>query len=117
MPGPLFSVMEIPGVEDHIQQFVVELLCTGCMLCDLAAGLIETLPADAYPGEDPAHVVIEMMGGTIATALTSADPRDVVRATELIGLAAARTVEHLKLARQLSARMRGEDGGPGRAYG
>jgi hypothetical protein len=58
-----------------------------------------------------------MLCGTIDTALSSVDPRDVRRATELIDLAAARTIEHLRLAQDLSGRIRGEDGGRGRTYG
>jgi hypothetical protein len=102
---------------DHIQRFVLALLSTGCVLTELAADLIEALPADAYPGEKPANVVVEMLCGTIATALVSADPRDVRRATELIGLAATRTREHLLLACDLSRRIHGDDEGRGRTYG
>jgi hypothetical protein len=101
----------------HIDDFVLELLRNGLMLCDLVADLSDWLPADHYPGEDPAHVVMEMLCGTIATALESADPRDVRRATELIDTAGARTVEHLQVALNLSRRIHGDDGGPGRTYG
>ncbi|HZE04457.1 MAG TPA: hypothetical protein VE127_04485 [Solirubrobacteraceae bacterium] len=104
--------------DDDIDGFVVELLRTGVMLSELAADLIESLPSDAYPGEEPGHVILEMMCGTIRTTLASADPRDVRRATELIAQAAQRTIEHLRLAQALSRRVHGE-GGPsaGRAYG
>jgi hypothetical protein len=100
-----------------IDEFVLELLRTGLMLCDLVSDLSEELPADRYPGEDPVHVVMDMLRGTIATALESADPRDVRRATELIDTAGARTVEHLQVALNLSRRIHGDDGGPGRTYG
>jgi hypothetical protein len=108
--------MDSPGADDHIERFVLELLRTGCMLSDLASDLIEALPEEAYPGEDPAAVVIEMMSGTIATALAYADPADLRRATELIDVAATRTIEHLRLARDLSRRTDG-DGGTARTYG
>jgi hypothetical protein len=58
-----------------------------------------------------------MLCGTIGTALSSADPRDLQRATELIDLAAGQTVEHLRLARGLSRRMNDGDDGIGRTYG
>ncbi len=104
--------------DDDIDRFVRELLSTGCMLCDLAAELIERLPPDAYPGEEPGAVIVEMLCGTIRTALDSADPRDVRRATELIEQAAARTLEHVRLAGALSRRIHGDGGGrSGRAYG
>jgi hypothetical protein len=107
----------LPHANDHIEQFVLELLRTGLMLCDLVSDLIESLPPDAYPGEEPGAVVIEMLSGTIATALGSADPREVRRATELIDQAAARTLEHLQLACALSRRMHGGGGDTGRTYG
>jgi hypothetical protein len=112
--------MEISQSEDHIDRFVLELLRTGLMLSELGADLIESLPEDAYPGEDSGAVVVEMMCGTIRTALEPVDPREVERATELIDVAASRTIEHLRLAHRLSQRVHGEDGrgkGAGRAYG
>jgi hypothetical protein len=39
----------------------------------------------------------------------SVDPHEVQRATELIELASSRTLEHLRLARDLSRRIRGDD--------
>jgi len=101
----------------HVERFVLELLDTGSMLSELVWNLVDALPADAYPGEEPAAVVIEMLCGTVASALASADPRDVRRATELIDLARSRALEHLRLAGDLSRRIHGDDGGVGRTYG
>lgn len=109
--------MDIPGVDPHTSEFVQTLLRTGIWLSDLASELVETLPDDAYPGEDSAVVVIEMLCGTIATVLASVEPREVRRATELIELARERTIEHLQLALEMSRRMNGGDGRPGRTYG
>jgi hypothetical protein len=109
--------MDVPGVEPHISEFVLGLIGTGIWLSDLAAGLVETLPDDAYPGEDSGAVVLEMLCGTIATALGSVDPRHVERATEVIELARDRTVEHLQLTLELSRRMHSGDGRRGRRYG
>lgn len=109
--------MDVPGVEPHISEFVRELLGTGIWLSDLAANLIETLPDDAYPGEDSAAVVLEMLCGTIATVLGCVDPREVERATEIIELARDRTVEHLHLTLEMSCRLHGRDGQLGRTYG
>ena len=61
--------------------------------------------------------VLEMLCGTMAAALESADPRDVRRATEIIDLAAERTLEHLRLACEMARRIHGEDDAPRRAYG
>jgi hypothetical protein len=116
---PLWALtsMEIPRHKHHVDEFVLRLLCTGSTLCDLLAGLIEVMPADAYPGEEPEDVLIEMLCGTIRTRLDSVDPRDVRRATELIDQAGAVTLEHLQLASQLSRRMHSDGDAKGRAYG
>jgi hypothetical protein len=109
--------MESSPDEDHVQQFVLELLRTGSMLNGVLADLLEALPADAYPGEEPAAVVVEMLCGTIATALASVDPREVRHATELIDLSGDRVIEHLRLACALSRRIQGGDGGIGGSDG
>ena len=68
--------------------------------------------AEAFnPGEEPAAVVVEMLCGTIATALASVDPQEVRHATELIDLSGDRVLEHLRLACALSRRIHGGDGG------
>jgi hypothetical protein len=104
-------------LESYIERFVFEVLRTGVMLSNLVADLSAALPDDAYPGEEPETVILEMLCGTISTVLKSADPAEVHRATELIDMAATRTVEHLRLAASLSRRIHGRDGGTGRAYG
>jgi hypothetical protein len=101
---------------DAIDDFVLELLRVGDMLTGLAADLVEILPVDAYPGEEPARVVMEMVTGSIRTALREADEDDVQRAVELMATAADRVIEHLRLALELSRRMDGS-GGTGRGYG
>ena len=115
--GGLLPVVQSRPPDHHIERFVLELLGTGRMLYELVADLVDELPPDAYPGEDATDVIFEMLCGTIATALESADPRDVRRATELIDQAAARTVEHLKLAAELSRRIHTDGESSGRAYG
>jgi hypothetical protein len=109
--------MEVSPAEHHVHRFALELLGMGSLLSELASSLADALPVDAYPGEEPAAVVVEMLCGTVATALASVDPRDVRRATELIELARARTLEHLQLACAVSRRIQGGDGGVGRTYG
>jgi hypothetical protein len=105
-----------PTAEHHIER-VLGLLRTGAMLSELVSNLIDVLPTDAYAGEEPRAVVIEMLCGTVGTALLSADQRDLRRATELIDLAGTRALEHLQLACDLSRRIHGDHGGPGRTYG
>jgi hypothetical protein len=109
--------MDVPYIDEDIARFVVELINTGAMLRGVAEDLEDGLPDDAYPGEDPRAVVLEMVCGTISTALGSVDPRELRRATELMDLAGRRTFEHLELALAMSRRMHGADGEVGRAYG
>jgi hypothetical protein len=104
-----------PRGDDHIERFVLELMRTGCMLIGLVSELIGGPPTDAYPGGEVAAVVIEMCG-SIRTAPAPADLVDLRRATELIDLTAARTLEHLQLACDLSRRSQGDDE-RGRTYG
>lgn len=108
--------MGILNTDDVVDNFVLELLRTGDMIHGLAADLVETTPAGAYPGEDPAAVVVEMITGSIRTALAEAEEKDVQRAVELMGEAADRVLEHLRLARELRRRMEGA-GGNGRGHG
>jgi hypothetical protein len=108
--------MGCANTEDAIDGFALELLRTGNMVAGLAADLVEMLPADAYPGEKPAAVVMEMITGSIRTALVETDPSDVQRAVELMREAADRVTEHLRLALALRRRMDGA-AGTGHGYG
>lgn len=87
------------------------------MLFGVAADLVEELPPDAYPGEDPAEVILEMVTGTIRTFLSDVDPSEVELATTLIAGARDRVLEHLRLALELSKRIHGADAGSPPAYG
>jgi hypothetical protein len=92
------------GPQDSIGEFTLELLRTGSILFGVAADLAEDLPADSYPGEEPGAVVVEMMTGTIRTALSEIDEHMLDEATDLMVLARERVVEHLQLALDLSRR-------------
>jgi hypothetical protein len=103
--------------DDPVRAFVIELVKSGSMLSELLVSLASSLPVGAYPGEDSRDVVMDMIGGTIETALGDADPGEVRRATELISQAADRTMEHLRLALALSRRLHGDEADGGRRYG
>jgi hypothetical protein len=104
------------GSED-IDRFAVVVLRTSWMLCELVENLADGLPQDAFPSESQGSVVVEMLFGSMATALESVDPTDVVRAADLIELTIDRVIEHLQLAHGLSRRIHGTDPGAGRRYG
>lgn len=114
---PQGRVVASPDSTDAIREFVLELLGTGSMLSELVSNLVDELPPDAYPGDEPAAVVVEMLWGTIATALAAAEPADVRRAAELIAQARLRTLEHLQLAQALPCRFHGDGPGAGPAHG
>jgi hypothetical protein len=90
--------------ESQVERFVRMLLLTGAWLDEVVSGLSAELPTGSYPGEEPTAVVLEMLCGTIGTALQSVDSRDLQLATQLIDLAGSRVEEHL-LADELSQRM------------
>ena len=58
------------------------------MLSELLAGLIESLPEDAYPGEDNAEVVLDMLVGSIRPVVEAAGGESAHSATTLIADAA-----------------------------
>ena len=103
---------------DPVAAFTEELLRTGLMLEGLAADLVEAIRPDAYPGEDPAAVVIEMVTGTIATALSGTDRPDLQLATDLMAAARERVLEHVELSLELSRRHDNTGSErPGRTFG
>jgi hypothetical protein len=113
----LFNGVGNDDPSDQVAEFTPGLLRAGLMLSGLAADLTEDLHGDAYPGEEPAAVVIEMITGTIRTALDGAEMSDLEQATALIGEACDRVIEHLELALELARRMHGTPDGERRTYG
>jgi hypothetical protein len=93
------------GNED-VDRFALVVLRTSWMICDL----VEALREDAFPGENKGSVVIEMLYGSMATALDAVDSQEIARAADLIEQTTDRVIEHLQLAHQLSRRMNGDDG-------
>jgi hypothetical protein len=114
-PSTPTSMESLP--ERQLERFVHTLMITGGWLMELVSGLSVELPKETCPGEDPWAVVFEMLCGSIGTALQSAEPRDLQRATELIDLAASRVEEHLRLTCELSDRMHKPGTGDRRTYG
>jgi hypothetical protein len=97
------------GNED-VDRFALVVLRTSWMICDLVENLVEALREDAFPGENKGSVVVEMLYGSMATALDAVDSQEIARAADLIELTTDRVIEHLRLAHQLSRRMNGDDG-------
>jgi hypothetical protein len=86
-----------PG-QDEAREFVEQLLRTGLTLIDLLSTLLEDLADDAFEGEDPAAVLVEMLVGTLRPVTEAAGSEAVVHATALLGAARDRTLADLRAA-------------------
>jgi len=69
---------------DAVREFVEELLRSGLALVDLVGSLIDELPGGAFPGEDSAEVLIEMVVGSSRPALEAIGKSECRSATKLI---------------------------------
>lgn len=91
----------IPEV-DAVHEFVEELLRTGLALLDLIGSLVEDLPEDAFPGEDNAEVLVEMVVGSCRPALEAAGGSECRSATRLIETVWERVMADLRDAAALA---------------
>ncbi|MGH2761058.1 MAG: hypothetical protein ACRDL4_04405 [Thermoleophilaceae bacterium] len=92
-----------PAQKDEVQAFVEEALRIGIWLTDLLAGLLDDLPEEAFPGENPAEALIEMLVGTIRPAAQAAGTRTVRQATALLGAMGDRVLSDLRAAADRAA--------------
>lgn len=84
------------------EELVQALLRTSLSLQDVYVSLIEKLPDDAFPGEDPAEVLLEMVSGSACLAIEAAG-LDISRAaTALIGAVMDRVLDDLRAAAALA---------------
>jgi hypothetical protein len=83
---------------DEVRAFVMEALRVGVMWADLVSGLLDDLPDDAFPNEESAEVLIEMLAGTIHPAADAAGAETLGRATALLGAASDRVLTDLRAA-------------------
>jgi hypothetical protein len=91
--------------QDQTDRFVVSLLSAGATLQDLAANLVDALSPDAFEGEDHDVVVIQMLAGTIRSAIENDPPHVAECAISMIERAVDRVIEHLEMALALRRRM------------
>ena len=94
------------------EQLVRELVCTSLFLGDLVADLIESCPEDAFPGEEPAEVLLEMLTGTVRPVVASTDPAVREAVAELLEAMRTKTLNDLRGALAIKrARARGSHHG------
>src|SRR3954453_5434096 len=88
--------------DDHVRALVEEALRTGLLFMDVLSTLIEDLPADAFPGEDPARVLVEMTTGSMRPVAEAAGEEAVAEATALFGALSDRLIGDLEQAMELA---------------
>jgi hypothetical protein len=84
------------------RELVEETLRTGFALIDMLGSLLEDLPGEAFPGEDNATVLLEMVTGTCLPVVAAAGEHDTRAATALIGAIRDRVVDDLRRAAELA---------------
>jgi hypothetical protein len=84
------------------RDLVEEVLRTALALEDVMSSLLEELPDGAFPGEDNARVLIEMVVGSVHPAARAAGVRDCRTATALVGAIRERVIADLRTAAELA---------------
>jgi hypothetical protein len=74
------------------------MLRTGFALTDLISSLLEELPEDAFPGEDNADVLIEMVSGSCLPAVEAAGEATCLATVALLGAVRDRVLDDLRRA-------------------
>lgn len=92
------------GVEEHgrAQLLIEELLRTAFSLGSIYAPLLADLPEDAFPGEDPGAVLIEMLAGSSLGAAQVVDEADWESTTVLVKAVRESVLGDLRVATQLA---------------
>jgi hypothetical protein len=84
------------------RELVEEVLRTALALEDVMTALLDELPDHAFPGQDNAHVLLEMVVGSVHPAARAAGPRDCHVATALVGAIRERVIADLRTAAELA---------------
>jgi hypothetical protein len=87
---------------DATRELVEEVLRTALALEDVMSGLLDELPPRAFPGEDNARVLLEMVVGSVHPATRAAGARDTHTATALVGAIRERVIADLHAAAELA---------------
>jgi hypothetical protein len=89
---------------DAAQLLIEELLRTAFTLGSVYAPLLAELPQDAFPGEDPDAVLIEMLAGSSLQAARAVPEADWPSLTALAEAVRASVLRDLRLAEQFAKR-------------
>lgn len=96
-----------PENNDLARSLVEEILRTGLSLFDTVSSLLEDLPEDAFPGEDPAAVLIEMVAGSSRSAIDAAGDAGCRTAIDLLEGVREAILRDLRAALELKRREEG----------
>jgi hypothetical protein len=75
---------------------------TGLMFSDVLSGLLDDMPDDAFPGESPADVLIEMLTGSVRPVADAAGAETVRASLALVGAMADKTMSDLRRALEIA---------------
>jgi hypothetical protein len=81
---------------------VEEIVRTGLMITGVLEDLLECLPEDAFPGENEADVLFEMLAGTIHPVTTAAGDETIHELIALLGAVTDRVLTDLRIAVDLA---------------
>ena len=84
------------------RELVEEVLLTALALEDVMTALLAEIPEGAFPGEDNARVLLEMVVGSVHPAARAAGPRDCRTATALVAAIRERVLTDLHTAAERS---------------
>ena len=87
---------------DTTRGLVEEVLRTALALEDVMSTLLEDIPANAFPGEDPGLVLLEMVVGSVHPAAIAAGPDECRTATALVGAIRERVIADLHTAAEIA---------------
>lgn len=90
--------------DDNVKEFTEQLLQTGLTLVDVLGMLLDELPEHAFPGEEPAEVLVEMLTGTLRPVADAAGEGTVREATALLAAARDRAMADLRAAAKRASR-------------
>ena len=88
--------------QDDVRVLVEEALHTGLMLTDVMAGLLENMPDDAFPGQEPGEVLLQMVVGSMRPVADAAGADAVKQTIALLGAIRDRFVADLHEAMELA---------------
>lgn len=113
--GPLPIMAMDLNAPDVTRDLVFEVLKTGLLMGDLLCEMAETMAdQDAYPGEDPHLVALEMLVGTCRASIEMGGRRGALRAIDFVASIRQSALADLEMIEEMSGGEQGERGNPRR---